>query len=101
MKKIALLAAAALLAISACATGPTHTKDDAMNAITAAEQARKEAASVGYEWRDTGKIIKKAKAALQKGDYDTAIKLANKAKRQGILAVQQYEEQKNAGPHFN
>jgi starvation-inducible outer membrane lipoprotein len=101
MKKFALLAAAALLTISACASGPVHTKNDALSAITAAEHETKRARSVGYEWRDTGKIIKKAKAALKKGDYDTAVKLANKAKRQSTHALQQYQEQKNAGPRYN
>ena len=42
-------------------------------AIEKAETARKKAASVGGEWRDTGKMIKKAKAAAKNGDYDKAI----------------------------
>ena len=44
---------------------------------------------------DTGKIIKKAEAAMKKEDYATAVKLANKAKTQGMNAQQQYQEQKN------
>ena len=52
-------------------------------AIKAAEAARKKAASVGGEWRDIGKFIKKAKKALKKGDEKTALKLANKARIQG------------------
>ena len=54
-------------------------------AIKAAEAARKKAASVGGEWRDIGKIIKKAKKALKKGDEATALKLANKARIQGEI----------------
>lgn len=61
--------------------------------------ARKKAASVGFEWRDIGKFLKKAKAAAKKGDYDKAIKLARKAKAQGELGYQQYLSQRNAGPH--
>ncbi len=61
--------------------------------------ARKKAASVGFEWRDIGKFLKKAKAAAKKGDYDKAIKLAKKAKAQGELGYQQYLSQRNAGPH--
>jgi len=50
-----------------------------------------------YEWRDSGKILKAAEKAAKAGDYATATKLANKAGRQGELAVKQAEAQKNAG----
>ncbi len=66
-------------------------------AIEKAEAATKKAASVKGEWRDTGKIIKKAKAAAEKGDYHNALKLANTAYRQGELGYQQAVGQKNAG----
>ena len=61
----------------------------AAQAIAAAKAARNKAAAVGYEWRDTGKLIKKAQKALKKKDYKKAIKLANKARRQGELAALQ------------
>ncbi len=68
---------------------------EAIKAINAAEAARSKAKSVDGEWRDTGKMIKKAKAAVEKGAYDEAIKLAQKAKEQGELgysqAVSQHE----------
>lgn len=99
MKKIMILAAVAVLTISACASGPTHTKNDATGAISAAEHETARAKKKNYEWRDTGKLIKKAKEALKKDDFDTAVKLANKAKDQSTMALAQYEEQKNAtGP---
>ncbi len=103
MKKIAVLFAAAVLTLGACAapSGPVHNENDALSAITAAEHETKRAAKAGFEWRDTGKLIKKAKAALKKGDYDTAVKLANKAKRQSSHALEQAQLAKNAGPHFN
>jgi len=102
MKKIAVLFAAAALALGACASpGPSTTENDALNAIHAAEQQRQLAAKAGFEWRDTGKLIKKARAALKKGDYDTAVKLANKAKRQSEHALEQARVAQNAGPHFN
>ena len=101
MKKIAMLAAAATLLLGACAApAPTVSKEDAMTAIEMAKQEAGKAAKVNYEWRDTGKIIKQAEEAMKKEDYATAIKLANKAKSQGVLAQQQYEEQKNAAPRF-
>lgn len=101
MKKL-LLAAIAALFLNACAsTPPGPSVQDAKTAISKAEQKASQAAKVDYEWRNTGKIIKKAKVALKKGDIDSAIKLANKAGRQGDNALKQYAEQKNAGPRFN
>jgi len=92
--------AATALTLAACtASGPTHTANDAKGAIAAAEHQTKRAAKKFYEWRDTGKIIKKAKKALKKGDFNKAVKLANKAKAQSTMALQQAQEQANAGPH--
>jgi hypothetical protein len=64
------------------------------NLIAAADDARKQAASVGGEWRDTGKMIKKAKAMLEKGDFVAAAKLANQAAKQGHLGYEQAMSQK-------
>ena len=100
MKKIAMLAAAATLLLGACATAPTVSKDDAMSAISMAKQETAKAKKVNYEWRDTGKIIKKAEEAMKKEEYATAVKLANQAKTQSVLAQQQHRDQMNAGPRF-
>ncbi len=62
----------------------------------AAEAARKNAASMNYEWRDTGKMLKMAKEAAATGDYETAEKLARKAEMQGKMAVVQAKEQEQA-----
>lgn len=50
---------------------------------SAANAAKKKAASVGGEWRDTGKLLKDAKKAADDGDFDTATKLAKEAQDQG------------------
>jgi nucleoid-associated protein YgaU len=63
-------------------------------ACAAAEAARKKAKSVGGEWRDTGKIIKKGLAALKAGDEAKAIKLCEQARRQGELGYAQALAQK-------
>ena len=68
-------------------------KAAAESAIAAAESARKKAASVDGEWRDTGKMIKKAQAALKAGDSAKAIKLAKKAENQGKLGYEQAQAQ--------
>ncbi|MDH5369874.1 MAG: DUF4398 domain-containing protein [Gammaproteobacteria bacterium] len=100
MKTIIKLAIASALALSlaACQSAPTHTLDQANAALKSAMAANGEAKKVNYEWRDTGKILKKARAAKGKGDFDAAVKLAGKAERQAINAVKQYNEQKNVKP---
>ena len=71
----------------------------AKSAIAAAEAALKKARSVEGEWRDAKKkMVKKAKAAASKGEFDKAIKLANKAKFEGEMGYKQAMEEKNAGP---
>jgi hypothetical protein len=97
-KKFLLLTT--LLAGLVCAGATTTLFADEASAekvkklIAAAEAAQKEAASVGGEWRDTGKMIKKAKALMEKGDYVAAAKLANDAAKQGHLGYQQAVSQK-------
>ena len=54
-------------------------------ALSLADAARKKAASVGGEWRDTKKIMKQAK----KAGGDKCVKLANKARRQGEIGYAQ------------
>ncbi|UCE89590.1 MAG: SoxXA-binding protein [Pseudomonadota bacterium] len=105
MKKLASLAIAIVVALmlSACAGGekaPAVSAEDAQAAIAAAKDATNKAKSVGYEWRDTGKVIKGAEAALKEGKVEDAIKLANKAKRQSENAYAQYEANKGAGPRY-
>lgn len=102
MKSIIKLVSATALMMSlvACASGPTHTLDQANNALKEAEAANAAVKKVHYEWRDTGKLIKKAREAKGKGDFDTAVKDADKAKRQAMHAMAQYKEQMNAGPRF-
>lgn len=96
LKTTALMAAVLGLTIGCAAQQEEPAKPEvtkgpsaAEKAIAAAEAARKKAKSVGGEWRDIGKIIKKAKAALKAGDDKKAIKLANKARRQGEMGYTQ------------
>lgn len=100
MTKITLTLAAVLLTGCATQTAVMDPEQKATTAIAAAEQARQRAAAVGYEWRDTGKFIDEAKAALAKKDYDTALALATKAERQGKAAVAQQAEQQIAVKQF-
>jgi len=63
----------------------------AEQAIADAKAANAEAKAANYEWRDTGKFIKKAEKKLAEGDEAGALKLANKAKAQAVTAVSQAE----------
>ena len=78
---------------AAKSTASSSDKAAAESAIAAAESARKKAASIDGEWRDTGKMIKKAQAALKAGDTAKAIKLAKKAENQGKLGYDQAQSQ--------
>jgi histidyl-tRNA synthetase len=92
---VAVMGASLLVA---CAGGNSMSADEkSFNATyEAADAARKQAASMSYEWRDTGKMLKKAREAADKGDYASANKLAMKAQMQGKMAVAQAKEQEQA-----
>ena len=93
MNKILTIAAAAIL-LSACASAPMQepaTADTAAAAIAAAEASNNQAASVGFEWRDTAAIITAAKKAAEAKEFDKAVSLANQAEKQGMNAVKQAE----------
>ena len=63
--------------------------DDFAAAWEAADQVRKEAGKVGYEWRDTAKLLKKAQTAAEKGEMEKAMKLVAQAHEQAEDAIAQ------------
>ena len=74
--------------------GTTHAAGmSAEEAIAAAKEARKHASSVGGEWRDTGKMIKKAEELLAQGKTEEAAKLAEEAEAQSMLGYMQATSQ--------
>ena len=91
MRTIArLLAAAALIGLLAgCATTGDDKAATAEQAISDAKAANAEAAALGFEWRDTGSLIKDAQAAFDAGDFDKALALANQALAQAEDAKRQ------------
>jgi len=102
-KNLAGLALATLIVTGCAGYGSSSAKAPATQAdydiaLSDAKIALKKAASAHYVWRDSGKILEKSMKAAKAGDFDTATKLALKAKRQGEMAVVQAEQQKNAGP---
>ncbi|VAW50605.1 hypothetical protein MNBD_GAMMA06-1684 [hydrothermal vent metagenome] len=93
MRTSARLFSVALLSlglITGCAsTDEVAESSSAEQAIADAKAANAEAKAVNYEWRDTGKVIKKAEEKLAAGDEAGALKLANKAKAQATTAIAQ------------
>ena len=85
-KQLILMTFLSALALAAAAS---ETQESFDTAYQAAEEARRQAADVGYEWRDTEEMLEDAKGAAANSDFDTAVKLANEAKTQGELGVQQ------------
>ena len=65
--------------------------------IAAAEEARKKAASVGGEWRDTARMIKSAQTLAGAGEFDQAIEAASAAKFQADRGYEQAMAEKDAG----
>gem|GEM_PF-851143 len=98
MKKTFLIMLFSLM-LGACATTtpePTSaapSAEMASSAIAAARDAREKAASVGYEWRDTGALLDDAAKAAEAKEYARAIELANQAERQSLAALEQYKAQ--------
>jgi nucleoid-associated protein YgaU len=72
---------------AAAQTGPSP---EAKNAIYSAKVKQAEAARLGAEWRDTGKLIKDAEKAAAAGDNDKAIELAKQAEKQSEDAIAQH-----------
>ena len=91
--KLALATLALSLSTAAMAGG-------AADAIKAAKAAQKEAKAVGFEWRDMGKMIKKAEALAKEGKDKKATKIANTVVMHGAAALKQAELAKSAGPRF-
>jgi nucleoid-associated protein YgaU len=83
--------------VAGCATAPPETPSrdamaEAQQAIDAAKVSIAKAKAVDWLWRDTESFLAEAEseAAAGAGHEDQAIKLANKARNQADLAVNQY-----------
>ncbi len=88
MKKLIAISLAFLLV--SCA--PVPSADPAvtfMAAWDAADAKRQEAAAVGYEWRDTKKMLKKAKAEFEAGNTEMAMKLVTQAREEAEDGIAQ------------
>ena len=66
------------------------------NAIYAAKLKNARARNLGYEWRDTAKMIQDAEKAAEECDNVRAMMLAKKAEEQAADAIAQYEAERAA-----
>jgi len=108
---------AGLVGLSGCtAKVGKYNADDAgyKMALADATAVVNKAKKMGAEWRDirwpsakkkknkkkhAKTLFGKASKAAKAGDYETAIKLLNKAKKHAEIGMQVAKTQKNAGPY--
>jgi hypothetical protein len=64
--------------------------------IQQAEAARRQAAGQGAEWLETGNLIESARREADQGNWEQAAALAERALRQGELAVAQARRESEA-----
>jgi hypothetical protein len=76
------------------------TEEMAKYEIKQAIKAQQKVSEVGYEWRDTAKLIKIAQESLSSKRFRESLKDARKAKHQAINAYMQYEREEDAHERF-
>ena len=102
LKFVAIAAVTASFAVG-CASDTSETMETAVteeacmgatsevkNAIYAAKLKNARARNLGFEWRDTAKLIESAQKAADECDNVTAKKLADEAEAQASAAIAQY-----------
>jgi hypothetical protein len=100
MKLISTKSFATALLIATLSLGTAFAGDDAATVLVEAKKSTDAAKKAGFEWRDWGKMYKKADAAIKGGKADVALKIAKQLVFQGKAAQAQAEASKNAGPRF-
>lgn len=85
-----LIALAGCLVAAAAIAADSAEFDKAYEAAVAAQE---KAASVDGEWRDIGKFLTEAKTLAESGDFEAAVKLAQRAEQQGHRGYEQMVSQ--------
>jgi len=81
-------------------SAPAASSQEFDKVIGDAEKAYNDAVSMGAAWRDTDKLLQKARAAAAGNDVGKATQFAQQALTESEMAMQQSKEQENAGPHL-
>jgi hypothetical protein len=96
MKNQRLIAGLAMLAALWATTALAADQQAYMKACAAAEEARKMAVELKFEWNTIEPLIAKAGEAASAGDYDKAVKLCEEARRHGEASVAQAKHEADA-----
>ena len=91
-----LMAVGLILAGHASVLPAQLSAESVAKSIGRAEAARNQAAELRAEWLETRSLIEQARKQAGLGHYEKAMALADKARRQGELAVEQYERESAA-----
>lgn len=95
-RRLLAVGVAAVVLAAGAPHAPANDEATYKAVFDAALVARRAAAEAGFEWRDTRKMLRQARSLAKKGEYARAVELANRARRQGELAVMQAGEQEAA-----
>ena len=95
MRKILLLSILIAASLPFVVYADQFDEQTSSEIIKQAEINYKKVLKVKNAWRDTNKIIKKAKKAHNNKDYEKSITLARKALNEANMAFEQYEKQKD------
>lgn len=74
-------------------------KDQFERLYAQAERLRSKASEKGSEWLDTESLLQQSLEEAEKADWETALKLAQKARAQAIQALQQAQIEADAWQH--
>jgi len=83
-----------------CLAVSAATQEQVAQAIAAAKTELDKASALGYQWRDSKKMLTAAMKSANAGEWDTALTQAEMAKFQGEAAQAQAKREADAGPRF-
>ena len=95
MKKVLLLSLFIVLTPISNIEANQFDEQTSSKIIQQAEKNYKKVLKVKNAWRDTKKIIKKAKKAHKEKDFKKSVTLARKALNEANMAYEQYKKQKD------
>ena len=95
MKKVLLLSLFVVLMPISNIEANQFDEQTSSKIIQQAEKNYKKVLKVKNAWRDTKKIIKKAKKAHKEKDFKKSVTLARKALNEANMAYEQYKKQKD------
>ena len=96
MNKQRLIAAVAVSAALMAGAAQAADEQAYTKACAAAEEARKMAAELRFEWNTVEPLMKKAGEAAAAGDYAKGVKLCDEARKQSEVSIAQAKHEAEA-----